>query len=114
MSFVQQQIGIPFFATYSDVKASNGLQDAMPTVATEWQADKIQFQHIMRASFSSRMFPGENATIRAENKRMFAEDVRIQCQKIYTDVHTLYAGDIIIITSKMPKIIQATLDCYSG
>ena len=27
---------------------------------------------------------------------------------------TLYAGDIRMITTKMPKIIQATLDCYSG
>ena len=68
----------------------------------------------MRASFSSRMFPGENAMVRAENKKMFAEDVRTRCQKIYTDMHTLYAGDIRMITTKIPKIIQATLDCYSG
>ena len=63
VSFTQQQVGIKFVATDSDVKASHGLQDAMPTVVTERQADtthlsQTQFPHIMRASFSSRMFPG--------------------------------------------------------
>ena len=47
----------------------------MSTVATERQVAtahiaQIQFLHIMRASFSSRMFPGQNATIRAQNKTM--------------------------------------------
>ena len=47
----------------------------MPAIATERQVAtahiaQIQFRHIMGASFSSRMFPGENATIRAENKTM--------------------------------------------
>ena len=73
VNFAQQQVGIKFIETDGDVKASHGLQDAMPTVATERQADttllgQIQFRHIRRASFSSRIFPGENATIRAENK----------------------------------------------
>ena len=66
VSFAQQQVGIKFVATDRDAKAFHGLQDAMPTVTTERQADtthlgQTQFQHIMRASFSSRMFLGENA-----------------------------------------------------
>ena len=68
----------------------------------------------MKASFSPRMFPGETATIRAENKRMFAEDVKSRCQNIYTNVHTLHSSDITTITSKMPRIIQTTIACYAG
>ena len=64
----------------------------------------------MTASFYPRMFLGETA----EKKRMFAEDVKTRCQKIYTSVHTLYSSDINTITSKMPKIIQTTVDCYAG
>ena len=84
VNFAQQQVGLKFAATDGDAKAFHGLQDAMPTVAAKWQADtthlgQTQFRHIMRASFSSRMFPGENAMVRAENKKIFAEDVRTRC-----------------------------------
>ena len=96
-------------ATDGDASASRGVQDAMPAVPTERQADtthlgQTQFRHIMKASFSPQRFPGETAIIRAKNKRMFAEDVKTRCQKIYTNVHTLYSSDII----------QTTVDCYAG
>ena len=72
-----------------------GVQDAMPAAPIKRQADtthlgQTQFRHIMKASFSPRMFPGETAIIRVEKKR------------------------INIITSKIPTIIQATVDCYAG
>ena len=60
------------------------------------------------------MFPGETAAERTENRRMFAEDVKTRCQKIYTSVHMLHDSDATVIASRMPDIIQATLDCYSG
>ena len=75
---------------------------------------ETQFRHITKTPFSPRMFPGDTAIIRAENNKMFAEDVKNRCKKIYTDMHTLYAGDVAVITKKMPRIIQATLDCYAG
>ena len=105
-SFAQDNVAIRYVATDGDVSASHGVQDAMLAVPTERQADtthlgQTQFRHIMKASFSPRMFPGETAIIRAENKRMFAEDVKTRCQKIYTNVHTLYSSDITTITSKM-------------
>ena len=39
VSFAQQQVGLKFVATDDDAKAFRGLQDAMPTVAAERQAD---------------------------------------------------------------------------
>ena len=118
-SFAKGNVAIRYVATDGDASASRGVQDAMPAVPTERQADtthlgQTQFRHIVKASFSPRMFPGETATIRAENKRMFAEDVKTRCHKIYTSVHTLYSSDITTITSKMPRIIQTTIDCYAG
>ena len=67
----------------------------MPAAPIKRQADtthlgQTQFRHIMKASFSPRMFPGEPAIIRVEKKR------------------------INTITSKIPTIIQATVDCYAG
>ena len=118
-SFAQDNVAIRYVATDGGASASRGVQDAMPAVPTERQADtthlgQTQFRHIVKASFSPRMFPGETATIRAENKRMFAEDVKTRCQKNYTNVHTLYSSDITTITSKMPRIIQTTIVCYAG
>ena len=91
----------------------------MPAAPIERQADtthlgQTQFRHIMKASFSPRMFPGETALTRAEKKRMFVEDVKTRCQNIYTSVHTLYSSDITTITSKMLKLIQTIVDCYAG
>lgn len=91
--------------------ASRGLQDAVPA-GTETgrkshttHLSQTQFRHIMKASFYSRMFPGETAAVRTENRRMFAEDVKTRCQKIYTNVHMLHNSDATIIASGMPDII---------
>ena len=118
-SFAQDNVVIRCVATDGDASASRRVQDAMKAVPTERQADtthlgQTRFRHIMKASFSSRMFPGETATISAKNKRTFAEDVKTKCQKIYTNVQTLYSSDIITITSRLPRIIQTTIDCYAG
>ena len=97
-SFAHDNAAIRYVATDGDALASHGVQDAMPAAPTERQADtthlgQTQFRHIMKASFSPRM---------------------TRCQKIYTSVHTLYSSDINTITSKMPKIIQTTVDGYAG
>ena len=94
VSFTQQQIGRIFFATDGDAKAFHGLQDAIPTVATERQADKAhlgqtQFLHIMRAFFSSRMFPGENAMVIAENKNCCRGRNNTMPENLHRYTHTL-------------------------
>ena len=95
----KDNVAIRYVATDGNALASCEVQDAMPAVLIERQADtthlgQTQLRHIMKASFSHSMFPEETATIRAENKRMFAEDVKTRCQKIYTNVDTLYSSDI--------------------
>ena len=119
LSLAKDNVRVKFVATDGDALGSRGIQAGMPAIAIERQSDtthlgETQFRHIMKTQFSPRMFPGDTAIIRAENKKMFAEDVKNRCQKVYTDMHTLYAGDIAVITNKMPRIIQATLDCYAG
>ena len=119
LSLAKDNGRVKFVATGGDTLGSHGIQAGMPAIATERQSDtthlgETQFRHIIKTPFSPRMFPGDSAVIRAENKKMFAEDVKNRCQKIYTDMHTLYAGDVAVITKKMPRTIQATLDCYAG
>lgn len=95
-SLAQDDVAIKYVATDGDALASRGVQDAMPAgMETQRQSDtthlsQTQFRHIMKASFSPRMFPGETAARRAENRKMFAEDVKTRCQKIYTSVHILH------------------------
>ena len=56
-SFAQDNVAIRYVATDGDALASRGLQDAMPAVPIERQADtthlgQTQFRHIMKVSFS--------------------------------------------------------------
>ena len=119
-SLARDGVAIKYVATDGDALASRGIQDAMPAgMETERQSDtthlsQTQFRHIMKASFSSMMFPGENAARRTENRRLFAEDVKTRCQMVYTSVHMLHDSDETAIATRMPDVIQATLDCYAG
>ena len=66
----QDNVAIRYVATDGDALASRGVQDAMPAAPRERQTDtthlgQTQIRHIMKASFSPRMFPGETAIIRA-------------------------------------------------
>ena len=119
LNLAKDNVRVKLVATDGDALGSRGIQAGMPAIAIERQSDtthlgETQFRHIMKTPFSPRMFPGDTAIIRAENKKMFAEYVKNRCQKVYTDMHTLYAGGIAVITKKMPRIIQATLDRYAG
>ena len=97
-SLAQDNVAIRYVVTDVDASASRGVQDAMLAVPTERRADTTHlcqtlFKHIMKASFPPpppRMFPGETAIIRAENRRM---SVKTRCQKIYTNVQTPYSSD---------------------
>ena len=68
-------VAIKYVATDGDALASRGIQDAMPAgMETQRQSDtthlsQTQFRHIMKASFSSMMFPGENAARRTEKQK---------------------------------------------
>ena len=119
-SLAQDNVAVKYVATDGDALASRGIQDAMPAgMETQRQSDtthlsQTQFRHIMKASFSPMMFPGENAARRTENRRLFAEDVKTRCQMVYTSVHMLYDSDERAIARRMLDVIQTTLDCYSG
>ena len=45
---------------------------------------------------------------------MFALDVKSRCHRIHSTLSDRHAGDNRKITSLMPRVIEATLDCYSG
>ena len=119
-SLARDGVAIKYVTTDGDALASRGIQDAMPAgMETQRQSDtthlsQTQFRHIMKASFSSMMFPGEDAARRTENRRLFAEDVKTRCQMVYTSVHMLHDSDETAIATRMPDVIQATLDCYAG
>ena len=119
-SLAQDNVAVKYVATDGDALASRGIQDAMPAgMETQRQSDtthlsQTQFRHIMKASSSPMMFPGESAARQRENRRLFAEDVKTRYQMVYTSVHILHDSDETAIARRMPDVIQTTLDCYSG
>ena len=89
------------------------------TSNVERQADTTHlgsslFRKMIKAQFSERMFPGTIAVIRKEQKKMFSLDVKTRCHQIHSVMNDLYAGDTKKVASLMPRVIETTLDCYSG
>ena len=60
------------------------------------------------------MFPGSNAELRKDQQKIFSLDVKGRCQKIYTELHAMHTGNMTKIAARMPKVIEATLNSYSG
>lgn len=98
---------------------SSGVQKSFPDCTVERQADtthlgQSQFRQGMRATFSEDMFPGETAERRKEQQKMLSLDIRTRSHAILSCMHKLYQGDIHKIAKKMPNVVKATVDCYSG
>ena len=68
-----------------------------------------QFRHTIKTRFTERIFPGSTAELRKDQQKIFGLDVKGRCQKIYTELHAMYTGNMTKIAARMPKVIEATL-----
>lgn len=68
----------------------------------------------MKVKFSSTFFPRTTAEIRNDQKKNLALDIKHRCHKIYSSMYKKYEGQTQEISIRMPRIIETTLDCYSG
>jgi hypothetical protein len=129
---IGEKLGLPFAAdginvkhvtTDGDARSADGIQAAMRTASPCWivsrQADtthlgQSQFRHAMKAMFSENMFAGPTADEKREQQKILALDIKTRCQLVYTALHNMYCGDQDKISQRIPKVLEATLRCYSG
>ena len=121
--FVEEDLLIKYAVTDGDSHSSEGLQAAMRTLDPLWkverQADTThlaqgQFRHTLKADFSVEMFPGENAETRREQRKLFGLDIKNRCHLICKEMQEMYGGNFKKMAERMPKVLQATVECYSG
>lgn len=114
---------IQYVTTDGDARAAEGVQDALNALHYSWevqrQADtthlaQSQYRQALNATFSGTMFPGETAEQRKEQQKIFGLDIKNRCHTIFSTMYKKYVGDINKIAQQMSKVIEATLDCYSG
>lgn len=119
----EHNVLVHYVATDSDARGAEGvscgIKKKFPACNIQRQADtthlgQSQFRHAMKASFSEGMFPAKSAERRKEQHKMLSLDIRTRCHAVLSRMHQIYAGDIDKIAKKMPSVIQATVDCYSG
>ena len=119
--FASQNVGLRYVVTDGDARSAEGVKAGMSETAceVERQADTTHleqslFRNSMKAQFSARMFPGSTAVIRKEQKKMFSLDVKNRCHRIHSEMQNMHAGDSRKVASRMPRVIETTLDCYGG
>jgi hypothetical protein len=118
----RDKINIKYVTTDGDARSAEGLQTGLNTegipnevtrLADTTHLSQAQFRQAAKAKFSGSMFPGPTSDKQVFQK-LFAQDLRFRCNKIYTTMYETYAGDTGKMASKMPSVIDATILCYSG
>ena len=122
-SFVLKDLLIKYAVTDGDGKLAEGINEAMnaydPDQTVKRLSDTIhlgqsQFKAAQKAQFSSGMFDGRTRADKTEVKKYLAADLKDRSTMIVNYLFKLYLGDFNKICKKLPKVIDATIDCYSG
>lgn len=120
---VDEEIFVRFVTTDGDARGAEGIKEAMTKLEPLWEVERqadtthlgqSQFRNTVKAVFSQTMFPGETADHRKHQQKMLGLDLKNRSHCIFNELYAKYAGNIEKIARIMPKVIQTTLDCYSG
>lgn len=121
--FARQGVLVRHVTTDGDGRSADGVAAAMakvdPSCVVIRQADTThlgqgQFRHTQRTKFSPKMFPGLKALDRKRQRKNFGLDVKSRCYIVYNALHRHFAGDLGKISMRLPKTVEALLDCYAG
>lgn len=124
--FARQNVFIRHVTTDGDARSAQGVATAMtsadPSCEVIRQADTThlgqgQFRHLVKTKFSKDMFPGKNYQERTKQKKVFALDVKSRCFTVYNELHRhfkKYGRNMAEINERLPKTVDAILDCYAG
>lgn len=122
--FAPQKILIKHVTTDGDAKAAAGFNDAYSILYPMWEVERLsdpthlgrsQFKRCNSASFSDTMFPGINTREgRKLKQKILSQDVKARCSLIFKRMMDDTGGDIRSIKSQLPRVLDATMRCYSG
>lgn len=117
----KQEVSVRYCTTDGDARGAAGMSFAMAGNGTplERQADPTHlgqslYRHSVKADFSERIFPGTTKKARKKQQQMLSKDIKHRCHMVYTAMYEANAGDTAAIERKMPSVIDATIECYSG
>lgn len=119
----ESDIKLKYVITDGDGRSAEGFQLAMPSAGSEPQVERqadtthlsqSQFRQVMKSNFSPNFFPGATAELRHQQHKNLALDMKHRCHKIYSVMFDKHAGNTDEIVIRMPRIIETTLECYSG
>ena len=114
---------IKYVTTDGDSRSAEGVDSAMKTVDPMWRVERLadpthlaqgQFRHCYKANFSPEMFTGTTREQRKQQQRVLSQDVKARCSLILKELMKTHAGDMNALRSILPRVLEATLLCYSG
>ncbi|KAL5020618.1 hypothetical protein ScPMuIL_002300, partial [Solemya velum] len=114
---------VKYATTDGDARSAEGIKDAQKMLNPMWEVERLadpthlgqsQFKKCINAKFSSDMFSGATREKKREGQKVLSQDVKARCGLIMKKLMTEHAGDTSIIKNHLPKVLEATILCYSG
>lgn len=117
-------IHVKYATTDSDGRGAKGLSEVFTQTNPSWTVQRLadpthvaqgQFRKCNAAQFSNMIFGNiRSKSIRKEAQLTLSRDVKSRCSMVYKKLMEEEQGDISTIKRKLPKVLEATLKCYSG
>jgi len=122
--FLKQQMFVRHVTTDGDAKAAAGFQDAYKVLHPMWKVERLsdpthlgrsQFRKCMSATFSKDMFPGvKTRDVFKGKQKILSQDVKARCSLVFKKLMEETVGDMRLVKSQLPLVLESTLLCYSG
>ena len=122
--FLLEEIHIKYVTTDSDGRGAAGLHDVFTDANPDWSVERLadpthvaqgQFRKCQSAKFSEEMFSFRRTKAGQREAQLdLSKDVKSRCSMIYKKMMQEYAGNMTEIKKKLPKVMEATLRCYTG
>lgn len=121
--FADERVLVKYVTTDGDARTAEGVQSAMRKLFPDWEvvrkADPVhigqsQIRETMSSTFSGHMFSGRTREEKKEQQRTLALDIKNRAHAIFAQLFHETGGNMAKISRRMPGVLSATVDCYSG
>ena len=122
-SLLLSDIQLKYVCTDGDGRMAEGLDTAMKEIDPNNQVQRLadtihmgqsQFRAAKKANFRKAMFPGSTLAEKQEFQNNLAIDLKDRSFIIMNRLFEMYNSNISQILQRLPKVIDATIDCYAG
>jgi len=114
---------VRYATTDGDARSCKGIEESIKVLHPLWKVERLadpthvgrsQFRQCNSAKFSTQMFPGKTKIEKSQAQKTLSQDVKARCSLILKELFKDCCGDVQAIKKRLPKILQATILCYSG